>query len=346
MLQSDKPLIVYYVHHHGSGHIAQFYSFAPHLLQKFRIHVIAAAKHVVSQIEAMALEHVTTSLMPSKWSATTSEGFVHTFSRAFEGVPYRQEPAIRSRWLAELFINEKPALFLSDGSIELSIMARSMGVRTVFVHLHGHFKQDPTQVFAHEVSDALIAPYPVEMEDKTYPYKDKTFYTGYFSKYQLNDRAVATDERVSILLGYDNASREVLSRITENASYSFSVIGNKMPVIERENVRAYGRVDDIKKYITGEVVITAAGTNSIAELLTLGKKLILLPEDRPYDEQLHTAELLAQHEYAVLARADMTSEQWHDAIEHARKIDVSRVDQLINPHAAEMVTQWLGEQYA
>nr|WP_245193030.1 glycosyltransferase [Kocuria sp. JC486] len=51
---------------------------------------------------------------------------------------------------------------------------------------------------------------------------------------------------------------------------------------------------------TADVVVTAAGQNSIADLAALRKSIVVVPQDRPFDEQRATATVLADAGLAVL----------------------------------------------
>ena len=115
-----------------------------------------------------------------------------------------------------------------------------------------------------------------------------------------------------MLLGYDNYDVSVLKNITKDQNTKFTIIGNKQDYDLDKNCILLGMVKDIREAIAGEIVVSAAGQNTIAELLSLGKRLILLPEHRPYDEQAVHADVLAAQHVALLAQATFSAEQWQN----------------------------------
>ena len=89
---------------------------------------------------------------------------------------------------------------------------------------------------------------------------------------------------------------------------------------------------------------SAAGQNTIAELLSPGKRLILLPEPRPYNEQAVHANVLANHHVALLAEDTFSPEQWQSILQKA-KIFTSLHPNLVIPSSAEGITQQMRNWY-
>jgi len=104
-------------------------------------------------------------------------------------------------------------------------------------------------------------------------------------------------------------------------------------------------VKDISEVIVGEVVISAAGQNTIAELLSLGKRLILLPEPRPYDEQIVHANVLANQNVAFLTKENFSPEQWQNVLQNAKGFTPS-YENLVNASAPQEIAQKMKNWYA
>ncbi|MBO0952532.1 glycosyltransferase [Fibrella forsythiae] len=273
---------------------------------------------------------------------------VHTFSKAFEVTPYALEPAGRAKALAGAIERYQPKAFYCDGVPELAIMARGMGVPVVLVHLPGNVTTDPTQVFAHELADHIVAHFPASLEQANYQFASKTYYSGYMSQYAgreslRNNHSNSTN--VTILLGYDNYEALVLERITNDQTTQFTIIGNKRAYKLGKNCLMLGPVKDISEAIAGQVVIAAAGQNTIAELLSLNKRLILLPEPRPYDEQAVHATALADQQITLLAEETFSVEQWQNVLQKANLFTPS-YEGLVNASAPEAVAQKMRNWYA
>ena len=167
-----KPTIFYFVHAHGKGHRATFHNLYPEISAFFEVVAVTTNHKITTYLkkhyEVEVLE------LPPKYpkNYTIPE---HTFSKAFEVTPYATEPAERSKALADAIIRYKPKALYCDGVPELAIMVRSMGVPVIYVHLPGNVMHDPTQVFAHELADRIVAHFPRSLEQPDYPYSAKNF---------------------------------------------------------------------------------------------------------------------------------------------------------------------------
>lgn len=340
-----KPTIFYFVHAHGNGHRATFNMLHPALSVFFEVIAITTNSEITGYLhkkhDVQVLE------LPPKYPAGY-EISEHTFSQAFEVTPYAIEPAGRAKALAEAIERHKPKAFYCDGVPELAIMVRGMGVPVVLVHLPGNIMNDPTQVFAHELADHITAHFPSSLEQADYQFASKTYYSGYISKYsglELRPSNHSDIDNVTILLGYDNYDEPVLKNMTKDQNTQFIIIGNKQDYDLDKNCILLGPVKDIREAIAGEVVISAAGQNTIAELLSLGKRLILLPEPRPYDEQVVHANVLANQNLAQLAQETFSAEQWQNVLQKA-KVFTPSYKNLVNASASEEIAQKIKNWYA
>lgn len=341
----NKPTLFYFVHAHGNGHRATFNLLYPALSVYFEVIAITTNSEITGYLGkkhgVQAIE------LPPKYPADY-ELPAHTFSKAFEVTPYAIEPAERAKALAEAIAHYKPKAFYCDGVPELAIMVRGMGVPVVLVHLPGHVMNDPTQVFAHELADHIVAHFPASLEQTNYPFTAKTYYSGYMSQYASRgstpgNRPDSND--ITILLGYGNYDASVLKAITSDLNTSFTIVGNKRGYDVGKNCTLLGLVDDVSEAIAGEVVISAAGQNTVAELVSLNKRLVLLPESRPYDEQAVHAAVLAKQNVALLAEETFSAAQWQNMLQKAKLVTPS-YDGLVKASAPEDIAHQLRNWYA
>jgi UDP-N-acetylglucosamine:LPS N-acetylglucosamine transferase len=341
----EKPTLFYFVHAHGNGHRATFNLLYPTLSQFFEVVAITTNNEITFYLQK---KHAVKVLeLPPKYPAGY-EIPAHTFSKAFEVTPYVVEPAKRAKALAEAVERYRPKALYCDGVPELAIMARGMGVPVVLVHLPGDIMSDPTQVFAHQLADHIVAHFPASLEQADYQFGNKTYYSGYLSKYvgqEIKQSKHIDFDNVTILLGYDSYDESVLMNMTSDRSIQFTIIGNKRPYTLGKNCTLLGQVSNISEAIVGEVVISAAGQNTIAELLSLRKRLILLPEPRPYDEQAVHAMALANNKVALLAQETFSAKQWKDILQKAKEI-IPSYTHLVNAAAPNAIAQQMKNWYA
>ena len=165
-----------------------------------------------------------------------------------------------------------------------------------------------------------------------------------YSGRKLNPGNSSDINSVTLLLGYDNYDISVLKNITGDQNIQFTIVGNKQDYDLNKNCILLGPVKDVSEVIVGEVVISAAGQNTIAELLSLGKRLILLPEPRPYDEQAVHAHMLADQNVALLAQETFSAQQWQNVLQKA-KVFTPDYNNLVNALAPEAIAQKMSDWY-
>lgn len=334
-----KKRLLYYIHHHGKGHLQVFRLLLPELKKWFDVHVIVASETLHREVRRV---HTDVSLLPSKWPPDM-HGFTHTFSKAFEGVPYASAPATRSAYLSTLLLALKPAAFFCDGSAELAIMARSMGTPVIFNRLLGRISNDPTQVFAYQLADHITAFFPKKIEQPDYPYVSKTVHFGFLAKYAPHPPS-GSKSTVIILLGSNAFSLATLRAMTSDPRFRYQIIGNTKHLDLPSAIIQEGHVNDIQPAIRGQIVVSAAGLNSISELIALRKKLILLPEPRPYDEQAVTAAQLSAAGGCLVAGANFAASEWSALFDDALQYSYSYSD-MSTPAAPKKIAQQIGEWY-
>ncbi|MDO7743023.1 MAG: hypothetical protein MUP99_04590, partial [Pedobacter sp.] len=86
-----------------------------------------------------------------------------------------------------------------------------------------------------------------------------------------------------------------------------------------------------------QIVIGNAGHNTVMEMADLNKRFICIPEDRPFDEQLQKADLLAVKGCArVIYPGDLFAVNWPDELENAGST-LPNWEGMINPDALQHI---------
>ena len=293
--EPNLPTVFFYVHHHGAGHITRAELLINKLQNSYNVVVLYGDLKVKMALNKVCKRGVFEKL-PSKWVGRSS--VQRNYNAAFEGIEYSEAPLERSITFNLLAQQYKPVLFISDVSAELTIMARSIGIPVLMQRHSGDISGDPTQVFAYECATKLYAPYPKQLETPHYGYFNKTHYLGFISKYTGSESASKTGFGNHITLLITDAQRAALiARVLTNYTDHVEVIGCHGEPIK--GVTYKGMVANINQAITASVVVTSGGNNAVSQLLALGKKLIVIPENRPYQEQDEKARMLAKNNLAV-----------------------------------------------
>ncbi|QPG04580.1 hypothetical protein IT774_10060 [Salinimonas marina] len=323
--------LLYYVHHQGAGHIQRAKSLVPALEEQFTVVFVVGSPQMQTQLQ-QEFAHLACECLPSKWTDST-ESVERTFDSAFEGVPCTRAATQRALTFINLLSAYQARLFISDVSAELTILARGAGVPVIMQRHSGNTDEDPTQIFAYECAEALYAPYPKHIEDPQFAFADKTRFLGFFSELSTNRQDVV--RRGITLVTSSGEGVDALLPVLEQLQLPIWVVG--CDGTNTSQITFLGRVDDISVHLPTDIVVCSGGNNLLSELLLLGKKLIVVPQPRPYDEQDYKAMQLAEHGYAIHMPRQQISQpaQWQQALQQASSIDTSRVNALANPHAAE-----------
>jgi UDP-N-acetylglucosamine--N-acetylmuramyl-(pentapeptide) pyrophosphoryl-undecaprenol N-acetylglucosamine transferase len=277
--------ILFYIHHHGKGHLARCEKLIPIIESLTSIELLTADSDFLIEIKR-SFPHLPIHLLPSKWEGVKDTS-KRTFDQAFEGVPFSKGATKRASFFHHLIVDRNITGFVSDVSAELTIYARGAGLNVLMQRHTGDISCDPTQVFAYQCANALYAPYPELFESGDFPFKDKTSFLG-----MLANRVVPTSEnQPGITLIHDD--KDVIAKVCKQLSHfsqPVTVIGGYQPTSSYpSNVKHIGHVDDLSANVKTEIVICSGGNNTVCELLSAMKKLIIIPQERPYHEQFSKA---------------------------------------------------------
>ncbi len=279
----------YYVHHHGAGHAA---------------HAVAATRVLGERLTGLG-----SGPMPSGWPG----GWV-TLPRDDQPLPsgdpthggaWHWMPSDhlgftnRMRTLAAWIGEADPAALVSDVSVEVSVLAQLLGVPSVPVLLHGQRRDRPHRL-ALDTADAVIAPWPAShLQPWHRPWESKLYPIGLMSRHdgRPSGPAPTSGRRVLVVLPSGGHAIEVdavesAARASARAGWRWDVAGPAAPP-NGAIARWHGPVDDLWPHLqSASVVVAAAGAATLADIAAARRPSVLLPQPRPFDEQLAFAERL------------------------------------------------------
>ncbi|AKK01994.1 glycosyltransferase [Corynebacterium epidermidicanis] len=213
---------------------------------------------------------------------TTAAGTLHWAPLGVPGFTARM--ATIATWIKE----NQPAAFYVDTSVEVVCFVRLLGIPVICVAMPGH-RGDPPHQLAYSQASALIAPWPSTL--KTPPhlrkFKSKLYAVGGISQFAVDPTPGPRNDDIVVLQG--RGGGELLPAFA--AQLSAWVLGgenrvaNPMPYLQRAGL-----------------VVAAAGQNSIADIATAGAPAIIIPEQRPFDEQEANAQALESLGLATILR--------------------------------------------
>lgn len=333
---TDMPIIGLYVHHHGSGHATR----AKYLQQQLNaeVHILSSATHQFQNLPTHQLISLPSDVPEQRNAAMDF--------RVPEGLHYApvRVPEVRDRMLkiADWIKQTHPQLAVVDLSCEITMLMRLFSVPTVLVRLHG-YRDDAAHEQAFDSAELLIAPFPSVLEDQHTAewVKEKTIYTGFFSRYedrQLSKAAAQEqchfepDQQHILLINGMGGNAFVAEQLhilaTTYPQWHWTVVG-KCETDERfdalPNLNIVGYVEDTFPYLrAADIVVGSAGTNTMMEIAAADARYICLPEIRPFEEQVSKALALEKLGAAVVSYNFPQLEEWTSLIEAAQQLPDDR----------------------
>ncbi|MER7661530.1 glycosyltransferase [Streptomyces sp. NPDC096193] len=300
-------MIGYYIHHHGRGHLHRALCIAAH------------ASYPVTGLSSLE--------RPPEWTGPWVHLPLDTGATAYEDLegggrlhwaPLRH-PGYQDRMsrIAEWVAKTRPSLLVSDVSVEVAGLTRLLGVPVVVAAMRGD-RFDAAHRFAYDLAQALLAPWPAELAEPGWPdaWRSKAVHTGAFSRHDRRPTDVVrtgTRPRVLVLLG--NGGSHIGPRqfdIAQQATpqWEWQVLGGSTAWSD----------DPWPTLCAADVVVTHAGQNAVAECAAARKPTVVLPQERPFGEQLATGRALTRGRLAVVRESWPAPHEWPGVLAEARRL--------------------------
>ncbi len=307
-------VIGYYVHHHGAGHVARYRKIAE-----------ASADGFVP-ISEVALPGGVRLASDVVWNGTDASagGALHWAPVGDHG------SARRSRVFGDWLDDARPRGVVIDVSVEAALLCRLFGVATVVVRQHGD-RTDGPHLMAYRSARRLLAPFPSQLEHRDTPawITQKTEYAGFIGGGGHDvatppaDPASAPDADDIVVLwgtgggGLSSNDAAGIVRAAGNGRVWFA--GRDGARFQSLGISDAGWVTDVASLLrSAPTVIASAGNNVVADAAFAGCALVVVPQPRPFDEQVRHAESLDAAVAAAVVTADGDTD-WGQAIDMARR---------------------------
>jgi hypothetical protein len=284
------PLIGYYAHHHGRGHLN-------------RARLLADAYPGPVTILSSSADPAVALRLPPDVGAPGDAGAEPSVDVAAKGALHwapRHDPLLapRARALLDWITEVRPALVVVDVSVEVAVQVRLAGVPVVVVRQHGD-RTDPPHALAYRLAESLLAPYPAWCEDPTAApeVRAATFHAGGFSRFDDRPRPTGPRDPDEVLVvagtGGTRLDATTVARLAEHSELRWTVVGVEGP--DRPGLRFLGRVEDPWPLLgRAGVVVTSAGHSALCEAAAAGAPTVAVVEDRPFAEQAHKVAVLGR----------------------------------------------------
>lgn len=301
-------MIGYYIHHHGMGHLRRAHAIAAALPPGSVTGLSSLPRPGNWQGGWVQLEPDNTSDAPRSVDAN---GNLHW-------VPAR-DPGLRAR-MAQLsaWIQETdPAVLVADVSVEAALLARLHGVPVVTVALPG-VRTDRAHTLGFGISDAVIAAWPAEAPRmlETDGAQPDLHAVGAISGIPLQPgRAPGPVSRVLVLGGAGGGGMD---------DAALADARNQTPGVEwlPLGTKSHNRsADPLPHLLSADLILTHAGQGALADVAAAGIPAVVVPQDRPHQEQAATGGALAGMDLPVILSPGFARPDWAAVLEAAASLD-------------------------
>lgn len=308
----------WYVHHHGRGHLSRAGAVLARLEASatvFTSHQEASGALPGVEVQTLAMD------VGGRSGGQTPRGLHYA---PLDSAGLRERMAAMAGWMHD----ERPALFVVDVSVEVTLLARLLGVPTAVWRQHGR-RDDPAHQLGYGCAETLLAPFPRWLEDPDTPSEvvDRTFYTGGFSRFdgRVNRDVGPVAGRVVVMNGHAVARS----------------VSRALPELEVRHVA--GAEDPFDLLCSAEVIVAGAGHNSVMEAAAARRPLVCLTQERPFEEQLRKARLLDRAGVAVVSEGQPAAQEWAGLVAEAIALGGEGLAELVDGGGAERAATHLDE---
>jgi hypothetical protein len=216
----------------------------------------------------------------------------------------------------------RPALLVSDVSVEITMLVRALGVPVAVVVMAGDRRDRPHQT-GYDAATSLFAAWPAGVRPvlgwRT-EWNAKTVHLGAFSRFDSSPVTTPPGgRRVTVLWGRGGTTitaDDIAAAAAATPAWTWSVCDETHPQ------RVLARLQD------ADVVVGHAGQNVLAEVAAVRRRAVIVPEARPHDEQLHLVAALRSLGLATGLTTWPRPEEWPGLLEEA------------TPSSPESWTRW------
>jgi UDP-N-acetylglucosamine--N-acetylmuramyl-(pentapeptide) pyrophosphoryl-undecaprenol N-acetylglucosamine transferase len=289
--------VLWYLHDHGRGHLERARAVIPRLAAEV---VVAAGPGVAGAATDALGERVVALPTDVPMPCRPTVGPWHH-------APSSPITTARALALTAVVEEHRCTTAVVDVSVEVTVLARLLGLRVITLRQSGR-RDDVAHRIGLATADAVWVPQHRELEPIGHDVDERWAFTGPFSRYDGIGRPArpaeppAGGERLVVLLvgagghGLDPAAwrdvrpppgwRVVIAGTTERfTGPGVEAVGHREPILPL--------------LAAADVVVTSAGWAAVADVVAAGARLVVVPEPRPFDEQLVRACALSTAGLAV-----------------------------------------------
>ena len=346
-------MIGYYVHHHGSGHLARMRSIRSELRSELTV-LSSLPDDGVGRWIRLPRDHGPDQ---ADHRDPTAGGTLHWAPRHHPGL--RDRMAAIAGWVGRA----DPDLVVVDVSVEVGALCRLLGVPVVVAAMRGD-RTDRAHRTAYDAAGALLAPWPAAFPEPGWPatWRARTAHVGAFSRF--DDRLVDDPpgpqgripqvREVAVLWGGGPGADATARWIAGAAAATPGVRWRSAAEAGGSGAAAAADPDPQADRLwqllrAADVVVTHAGQNAVAEVAAARRPAVVITDDRPHNEQRATGAALEAAGLAVVVDGWPAPQRWPALLERARVLGGAGWSRWNDgrgaARAAALLDAWAGERH-
>lgn len=317
----------YYAHHHGSGHCRQIDKLAALLPTEARQQLTVFTSVTSDAYTFAAIDEAQIVRLPAE-NERVDDVLAGRAGQYWQPASLHYSPVgnsdiqQRSHKILNTIYQRHIDLMIVDVSVEVAMLCRAASVPYLYVRLPG-VRDDEPHLNAFAGALALLAPYPRTLESTKTPewISQKTLYLDFINTQQknaqtyqdfikhlmqlttdkkalslmLNDKNKNTPTIVTVIKGYGGhqAIDAKLPELRQLLPYAFIISLGPIDEDKRHYVDIAAEVSNVTPFIEhSDYLLMACGLNAVAQAYDYATPLVVLPDDRPHQEQEVMAEAL------------------------------------------------------
>ena len=315
----------YYAHHHGSGHCRQIDKLAALLPTEARQQLTVFTSVTSDAYMFAAIDEAQVVRLPAE-DERADDVLAGRAGQYWQPASLHYSPVgnsdiqQRSHKILDTIYQRRIDLMIIDVSVEVAMLCRAASVPYLYVRLPG-LRDDEPHLNAFAGALALLAPYPRTLESTKTPewISQKTLYLDFINTEQRNAQTyrdfikdlmqLTTDKKALSLMLNDKDTPTIVTVIKGYGGHQ--AIDAKLPELRQLLPHAFiislGPIDEDKRHYIdiavdvsdvtpfiehSDYLLMACGLNAVAQAYDYATPLVVLPDDRPHQEQEVMAEAL------------------------------------------------------
>jgi UDP-N-acetylglucosamine--N-acetylmuramyl-(pentapeptide) pyrophosphoryl-undecaprenol N-acetylglucosamine transferase len=298
-------MIGYYVHHHGRGHLARATEISRRLNEPVTVLSSLPRPHRIEPFAGWV--ELARDEDGRSGPDLDAGGALHFAPLHCAGYTGRMDQI--ARWLTRC----APRLVVVDVSVEVTVLCRVLGTPVLVVALPG-IRDDEAHLLGYRLAQHILAPWPRRIYQPAHlrQFDSKCSYVGAFSRFDSYEHLPPPGRRQVLALfggGGSQVGSDALQAAQEHTrGWAWTAVGGT----ELEWAE-----DVWPRLQASDVVVTHGGQNALAEVAAARRPAVVVPQLRPFNEQMSSSQALHQEGIAHTCASWPAAGEWDQLLTKA-----------------------------